>query len=594
MPEPLPLGSESLRIRAVRRRRNQDRTAITLLLLLAVGVFTGGITWGLPSRGADAFLFGDREPWSGAQIVALTGERAAEAGRGADVDRDPLPARGAKLLLNGTDSRRAEIVRRYRLFTYNPDEMVTLMSLAQMRPGQGDFDPRLYQYGGLWIYPVGVLLKLGSMLGVVRLTPDMTVYLDDPSAFGRFYVVARLYVVAWAVLGAWVVFALARRLTGGSTLPACIACFCYIMMPVVVNMSHEAKPHLPGAVLMLLSILAAHRYVRSADAIWWLLAAVLGGLAVGMVLAAWPVLVVLPVATLLLKQAWPARARICAWGFGLSVVAYFLTNPYVLINLLTNRALLQSNLANTRAMFDFGLSVAGMGNALRLVAEGISPTLAILGTAVALVLTIALALQKTWATRHAGWLLLVPAGAALAQFVLFAGGQSAEYGRFAVFADVVLVIAAVCGAYLMFQRLEWRPEVLIVLGLAAAIPGSRYYAAFVADTNPPTSRTLAAQRIEAIRPQGGALGVVAEPAPYSMPPINLFDGPLLLLPEGYDPANDPSPPAVVVWAADEVGKPPARWVPPYEWESVDPIEGRARMRWAAKPFAIVALPAGRM
>jgi len=565
-----------------------------LLLLLAIAVFTGGITWGLPSRETDRFLFGSRPSWSGQEILSLAGERRSDANVGADVDRDPLTDRDrladpfGKIPLNGTDRQRAEIVRRYRLFTYQPDEMVTLMSLAQMRPGQGDWDPRLYQYGGLWIYPVGGLLRLGSAVRLVQLTPDLTYYLDHPAAFGRFYVAARLYVVAWAVVGAWAVFALTRRLTGGSILAPCIACFCYVMMPGVVNMSHEAKPHLPGAVLMLLSILAAVRYVRTAEHVWWLLAAVLAGLSVGMVLTAWPVLAVLPLAILLVRQEWRSRLHAGAWGVGLAVVAYFATNPYVLIHLFDNRGLLASNLGNTRRMFQFGLSGDAVINAVRLLAEAASPTFVVLGGLAMCALIVAALLRRTWATRHAGWLVIAPALLAAAQFTVFAGGQPAEYARFGIFPAIVLMMAAVVGSYLVFQRFEWRPEILVALGLAAAIPGSRYYAGFVSDASQPTSRTLVAARVAAHRPNAdGTVGVFAEPAPYAVPPVNLFSGPVLLLPADYDPAADPDAPDVVVRTVDRPESPPAdAWASRYAWELVESVDGAAPMQWAAKPFMV--------
>ena len=74
---------------------------------------------------------------------------------GADVAVEGSIDRSRLIELNDTDEKRAQLVRRYRLYSDQPDEMITLMSLAQMHPGKLDFDPRLYQYGGLWIYPVG-------------------------------------------------------------------------------------------------------------------------------------------------------------------------------------------------------------------------------------------------------------------------------------------------------------------------------------------------------------------------------------------------------------------------------------------------------
>src|SRR5690606_22198128 len=99
-----------------------------------------GIDWGLPSRASDTFLFGDRTPWTGSEILSLAPDRA-DAQRGADVDANPLDRTDAPVVLNETDEQRAEIVRRYRLFTHQPDEMITLMSLARLRQTRGD--PRL-------------------------------------------------------------------------------------------------------------------------------------------------------------------------------------------------------------------------------------------------------------------------------------------------------------------------------------------------------------------------------------------------------------------------------------------------------------------
>src|SRR5690349_5350091 len=146
-------------------RRVIVRLLPVLGLVCAGAWFLAGITWGLPSRRADAYLFGDpSKAWSGKQIIELAGGWEENANRGADVDVNPIAARERPVVLNATDAQRAEIVRRYRLFTYQPDEMITFRALGQMRPAERQLDPRLYQYGGLWIYPVGGLLKVASLL----------------------------------------------------------------------------------------------------------------------------------------------------------------------------------------------------------------------------------------------------------------------------------------------------------------------------------------------------------------------------------------------------------------------------------------------
>ena len=52
-----------------------------------------------------------------------------------------------------------------------------------MSPQALKFDPKLYHYGGLWIYPLGILLELASKAQAVQLKNNVAFYLDDPSAF---------------------------------------------------------------------------------------------------------------------------------------------------------------------------------------------------------------------------------------------------------------------------------------------------------------------------------------------------------------------------------------------------------------------------
>ena len=87
------------------------------------------------------------------------------------------------------------------------------------------------------------------------------------------------------VVGIWAVYRLARRMFGGWILPAGAGA-CFALMPVVINGAHEVKPHLAGAVLVLLCALAALKYVRTGESKWWVIAGVLSGLAFGMVLTA--------------------------------------------------------------------------------------------------------------------------------------------------------------------------------------------------------------------------------------------------------------------------------------------------------------------
>ncbi|NLX13564.1 MAG: glycosyltransferase family 39 protein [Phycisphaerales bacterium] len=527
--------------------RWSSRILMAALLMSGALVFCTGITWGLPSRDVDSFLFGTEPVWTGEKIQRLAGERPIDPSRGADMDVNPVIARGESVVLNETDHQRAEIIRRYRLYTNHPDEMVTMMALSTMRPGQGDFDPRLYQYGGLWIYPVGLLLKVADILGAITLTGDIAYYLDRPEEFGRFYVVARLYVVAWALVGVWAVYLLVLRLSGGDRLTAAMATLCFMFMPVVVTVTHEAKPHLPGVVLTLLTTLAAIKYLDSGRRGWGLIASVSAGAAFGMVLNAWPALLILPTMVFLQKQTPRKHIEMTILTGAAALVTFFITNPYVLIHLIGNRPILHSNLANTRAMFTIGPFMKSLGNGFLLLAEGVSPVFfgaCICGLTIFGVRTLIRGIssdRKRVADIPAGILLLVllPACSNLIQFLLFAWNQNADYGRFALLAEVLLGIMAMVILGRVIRQTGPRAVAFSVMWATTAFWGYDYLQAYKNDSTGLTSRLAVAWNIRQFEDQAKTLGVFNDPAPYSLPPVNLFHWRLELLPKDSVTEADP-------------------------------------------------------
>lgn len=572
--------------------RWSERVLILMCLALAGAVFLTGIQWGLPSREADKHLFGDRAPWTGAEIMALA-PVTDDPNRGADVDVDPLVGRDQVLVLNETDKQRAEIVRRYRLFTHQPDEYNTMRSLSGMSPGSLRLDPRMYQYGGLWIYPVGALLKIGDLVGYLDVRNDKTYYLDHPEQFGRFYVIARLYSAAWGIAGALAVYGLARKLAGHPA-PAAVAAVCFAMLPVVVNAAHEAKPHLAGLALMLFAILAASRYVETGKRSWWLIAGALCGAAFGMVISSLIVFAILPVMAFLRPMPRREQVRVVLLSGLVGAGVYVVTNPYVPINLVMNPAVLRSNLGASTAMYE-PTGGSGVVNALMLIGEGLTPWFA---GAAGLWLVALLTVRRSKSPIVAGavpghvlLLLLVPAGIVLVQFVALAADKPAEYARFALLPDTALCVAAVVGEWVFLKGRFSRAFVLIASVLIVAPSTVQYLLHFHADARTDTSRILEARRMGPVN-YGGyeRLALAAEPAPYSVPPVDLWRWKLLLLPRGkpvYDAARDAGADALLRAVDRMPGEVPAGF---RRLDSMTPesfLTRPAPISWAAKPFEIL-------
>ncbi len=494
------------------RRRLWTWVALAVTAALYGVLSVTGLRWGLPSDADDALLFPGRPAWSGQMLAELApGGARTDAAVGADVDVNPRDAAASPVNLAATPQDAAEIYRRYRLFTRQPDEMITMMALSGMNPRAGQLDPKLYQYGGLFIYPVGGLIGVCGAAGVFPVRSDLTYYLDHPGAFANFYVVARLYAAAWGVLGVLLMYGIARRL--GGTSAGLVAALLFALLPVVTGMAHEAKPHLPGAVLMLLAVWLGQRVLeRSAEdplpdgarSVWgwrrgWVALAACCGAAVGMVLSSAPIVVLIPlVAGLELRQYARARAGAvrakrwvgafvgrCAVGGIIALAAYLATNPYIAINLFANPAVLRSNFGNSLAMYAVDRVLEGFVRVVQLTAEGATWPVLGLGLIAAMVVVVR---RRTDALP-----LFVPAVVLFGQFVCIGAGKPDEYGRFGVFYECALAIGAACLlSWLMCRNRGAGAAATAVVCVICAWSTGGYLYSLQADAAGAGSRDLAA------------------------------------------------------------------------------------------------------
>lgn len=543
-----------------------QKCILLAIVILAAAFFFTGIGWGLPSRSTtDPFLFGSRVPWTGQEIMSLAGAWDISTPRGADIAMHPLGLRNQPIVLNDTDAKRAEIVRRYRLYSNQPDEMITFRSLSRMKPGKLDLDPAMYQYGGLWIYPVGALLKLAAMLHLIELRGDLAFYLDHPEAFGRFYLVARCYSAGWGLIGVLAVFAVGRELSGkffvGAGSGAVYAC-----LPVVIDLAHEAKPHLAGSVLTLLAAWAAMRFVRTGQQRWWMSAAGFAGASMGIVLTGYVAFAAIGVMPLLRSMPWKRRVQTTLSAGLIAFAVFAITNPYLLLNVLFHRQVLHSNVGNYGTFYHPGLSIGSVKVVCRSLWEGCSPWPLLIGLAGIIGLLV---------QRNKSALVLFAVGLVVGmQFLLLADGKTAEYARFALTLDIILAIAAV--AAIDGLRISPREKTLagILLAAATLFFSLRYELNFIVDSSHSSTRLEAARAIGRDS-QNSTLAVWAEPAPYCLPPVNVFDWRMVLEPAGSE--NQLLPPGTLgVRPVDDPGS------------SVSVVTARVSspISWANKPFAI--------
>lgn len=530
-----------------------------LALVLSLPLLLLGISWGLPSHAPDSFLFASHPVWTGQQILDLIGpspfsepgtgqaalgsssapstqHSALPPSSGSDIDLNPITDRTVPTPLTDTDAARARVVLRYRLYTSQPDEMINLRAFAQMKPRELKFDPRLYQYGGVWFYPAGVALKFASLTGFVTLRPDLAFYLDHPESLARLYLVLRLVSTGWALLAVLAIYVLSRQL-GANKVMCTLTAVCFATMPGVVVFAHEAKPHIAALSLALWAAAAGVQYLRRGTVLWLVVCTVLAAGSFGaLVLYAFAGLI--PLSALVARYylvrpivadggntrrfTLVSRVPLVLLGF---LAVYALTNPYVLVHLLSNRPLLFGQLGNSASMYSHGNDlVAGFQTGFVLLVS-LSPTVLLVFPALGLML------KDKRAPAHA-YILAAPVVAMLITFVALAGVNGGKPGEFARFGLLIASTGVLGVAYLSprFTRPLALPIAALLFHLLMSIPEILSY---ISDAGPNASRLTTAQIIASV--DTPAIGVYAEPAPYNMPPVDLWKTNLVLLPHSAAP-----------------------------------------------------------
>lgn len=560
------------------RRRRVRTWHVIVVWLVCMGPL---LSWGLPTSRYDEFLFGGDETWNAGRYDAgeVLQARRVRVG-GADTDLDPIAAADGIVDLTADDAARAAILLRYRLYSRQPDEMITFMALQRMNPRAFDLDPRLYQYGGGYIYLIGAALWASSLVGLIELSDDLGVYLTQPELFARFYVVARFVTLVFGAFTLVAAIRLARRAAGRSA--GWIAFVLVAASPVFISGVLEAKPHLPSVCLLLWATLSALDYHASGRRRDTLLMGVQVGYAFAMVPTGLAGVLLWPALLLARRNAIGRTARDLATAGVLALAIYVATNPYVPYNALFNRAAFWGNIANSTAMYDVGRLGEGLLRVGQLLLESCGPGVLIVGL-------IAIAwLYARW-PRQAN-LAVFPGVAMLLLCTAIGAGKPAEFARFLLLPVILFAIGtAALAATLALRRLGW--GILATIAVLALMRSPAYLHSFYVDARfEHESRHRAAQHLREHAGPSDAIGVVQEPAPYAVPPLNFAHRTVRLLPARDVRRIEYSqlPEWIVLTADDTSAQTDAWWQPHYDRVkqfAAEPIE-LSRIAWANKPVFV--------
>jgi hypothetical protein len=305
---------------------------VAILAVIALAVFMG-IGWGLPSKQRMDLLLAAGGPTprqvqllDSLHILHALGQMPPDSvprRRGFDGTMDSeIP-----LALTGTEKLYA--LREHILASSAVDEERTLIGLGRINPKKLDFNPKVYSYGGSYLYPVGFLYFLMKSAGLLHVSHNFAYYMQNPTQIARMYVAGRLLNLM-ALIATLILLALLGGMLSGPT-AGTFAMLAYGFSTVILNHAIVMKPHVFTAFWIALATWLLVLYVQRRERRLLVLSVLVAGYAVGSSVSAALMGLLYPV--LLYergRESW--LVKVCLGAAVTMVAVYFLMNPYTILD----------------------------------------------------------------------------------------------------------------------------------------------------------------------------------------------------------------------------------------------------------------------
>ncbi|MBN1823307.1 MAG: glycosyltransferase family 39 protein [Endomicrobiales bacterium] len=318
--------------------------AVSALTLMSLFFNFSGIGTGLPSEEKTALVLGDPELLpSLLEVLAKSREDVYEKYKEQfkrDVPQLYVPDERPVVIEAPSGKKEIESIKIHSIRSIMmqprfPDEQKAMLSIGRIRPARRDFDPKFYTYGGAYIYPVGITLKIAQILGMIHVSGNVEHYFSHPRDMKMLYVVAKSYGALMIALGIPLIFLCARELYGESA--GLLAAIMLAVIPCLPIEAHSVKPHGVIVTMLLVPLYFSARilkYGRTAD---YILAGAASGLCAGtMIYTGASILSPLAAYLICLKSQKPAgvspKMLPIAAVLASFVAAFILVNPYYLLN----------------------------------------------------------------------------------------------------------------------------------------------------------------------------------------------------------------------------------------------------------------------
>ncbi|OGS22833.1 MAG: hypothetical protein A2252_06145 [Elusimicrobia bacterium RIFOXYA2_FULL_39_19] len=316
---------------------------LLIIFVLSALIHSHGLNWGLPNWQRSLQVFGTKERISENSVkmielrTSLYTKGKAFSDRESSFTKDEFQKyftpHNQKPFETLTKDTVLDFSRGYLLGLVLSDEQQVINAMANIHPEKLDFDPDTnYTHGAFYYYSLGAVMLKGKILKVLNITSDISYYLLNPGEIAKIYMAARYFSFLFAVLCGILVFFIARGLFDGIT--GFVAGVIFTAMPLVLNYSHQVKPHVYGMFWMLLALLMCVRIIKQKDDSKYLLVSLFLGFSAATLLSNMSFAIMIPLAELFrrLKNNREISFKTVILPFLLVPVIYLILTPYVIFS----------------------------------------------------------------------------------------------------------------------------------------------------------------------------------------------------------------------------------------------------------------------
>ncbi|MCB4790792.1 MAG: glycosyltransferase family 39 protein [Elusimicrobia bacterium] len=508
--------------------------ALFTILVLSLVLNLTGIKWGIPSnKNIDLIMETQGRTGDFYRLMKSTRDEVYKYSEGSPIGRykeagmnysSPLyrslnVPHDKNLLIPQADNFKANIMRPFFLRSFSGDEQMTIAALGTMHPKSLDFNPRLFQYGGVYIYGMGASLALAHIARLVTINPDITFYFKNPDEMGKIFAFSRSLNALFVLLTVIVLFLISIKYYNLNV--AISAALLYILNPSVIFQAHILKPYILAALFSSLTIYYSLCILNdNSKPVYYWLSGLFTGLTIG-TLVPYGIIIAAPIFAHFLSARKFNRNLIILIIFPFIVL--LLTNPYWVLKFKD----VCWELLSTRNVYSKKIFTIGFLELLiHRLPWGFSYSIYIAG--------LAGMVYAAFSKKKENVLLLMTALTALIVFLYLVQNQGVAMHNSRFFLQFALVSALLGAIFIDYlsrvKYLKFFSHVILTAVILFSLPYSMLYLKnFYLDTTSKCTRAQAGSWIKDNIPAGSIIGLHDLPQPAFTPFFKFNDYKLLLI-----------------------------------------------------------------